>query len=504
MKTFDMKTFDMKTLDEKTATESGSPMKETLLSQARRRWLMSSGATLATALGAGSVGNLLLNARPAYAADYKALVCIFLYGGNDGMNMIVPNDTARYAQYAAVRGGLAIPKASLTSLGGVSFGLHPAMSALGSVWTEGKLAPVFNVGPLFQPLTKAQYRAAAANSEILPDNLFSHSDQQALWETGTTDSLTRTGWGGRAAETLGTVNPVISVAGTARFGSSTLQTPLVLPGPGSTFGAYGLQPTDTWAPQVARKAAIDALYAQSQDVTLGNAYTAAQRDAFAMSARLGALVLSKPGDPDANTMIDAAFAPITTAGKITSGMGNQLYQLAKLIAGNAVVQGNRQLFFASMGGFDTHGNQLVTGSPLEGDHAALLKQLGDALAAFHTALKNLGLSNSVTTFTQSDFGRTFAPNASTGTDHAWGNQHLVMGGAVRGGATYGTYPELVLGGADDVGQNSWELQGRWIPTTAIDQYAATLLGWFGATDAQLNTVLPNLVNFGVARKLAFL
>lgn len=484
-------------------TDPMNAMNEATLSTARRRWLIGSGSTLAAALGAGTVGNLL-SVRPAHAADYKALVCIFLYGGNDGMNMVVPNDSTRYDQYSGVRKGLAIPKASLMALGGVNYGLHPAMSALGTAWGEGKLAPVFNVGPLFQPLTKAQYRAAAANSETLPDSLFSHSDQQILWETGSTDALTRTGWGGRAAETLATVNPVISVAGTARFGLSSLQTPLVLPGPGATFGAHGLQASDTWAPQLARKAAIDALYAQPQEVALADAYTAAQRDAFAMSARLGTIVKTRPGDPDAIAAIDTAFAPITAAGKIASGLGNQLYQLAKLIAGNATVQGNRQLFFASMGGFDTHGNQLVTGSPLEGDHARLLKELGDALAAFHAALKAIGLSDAVTTFTQSDFGRTFAPNNSTGTDHAWGNQHLVLGGAVQGGKTYGSYPELVLGGASDVGQDSWELQGRWIPTTAVDQYAATLLGWFGATETQLDAVLPNLKNFGTARRLAFL
>ena len=465
---------------------------------------MGSGATLAGALGAGSLGNLLLNARPAYAADYKALVCIFLYGGNDGMNMIVPSDAARHGQYAAVRAGLAIPRASLLPMGSVPYGMHPSLSALSKVWNDGKLAPVFNLGPLFQPLTKAQFRAAAPNSETVPDSLFSHSDQQTLWESGTTDSLTRTGWGGRASESLGTVNPVISVAGSARFGLSTLQTPLVLPEPGDTFGAYGLQAGDTWAPQLARKAAIDAMYAQAQDSALGDAYTAAQRNAFTMSERLGALVKVKPGDAEALPMIDAAFAPIIVNGTISTGLGNQLYQLAKLIAGNATVQGNRQLFFASMGGFDTHEGQSITGSPTEGHHARLLQQLGDAMGAFYTALKNLGLGNAVTTFTQSDFGRTFAPNNSTGTDHAWGNQHLVMGGAVKGGATYGTYPDLVLGGANDVGVDAWELQGRWIPTTAVDQYAATMLGWFGASDTQLAAVLPNLRNFGAARKLGFL
>ena len=479
----------------------------TAATTSRRRFLRH-GATLAGALGTaglGSLGNLLLAPRSAHAADYKALVCIFLYGGNDGMNMIVPTDGSRYGQYAGVRGNLAIPKASLAPLAGVNFGLHPALSALSGAWNAGALAPVFNVGPLHQPLTKSQYRAAAANSLTVPSSLFSHSDQQILWETGTTDSLTRTGWGGRASEALATANPVISLAGSTRFGLTEMQSALVLPGPGSTFGAYGLQPSDmSWAPNALRKSAIDSLYAASQNVDLAGAYVSAQNNAFAMSARLGSLVKMQPGDPAGSAAIDSAFAPITANGAINTPLGQQLYQIAKLVAGNATAQGNRQVFFASMGGFDTHGNQVVTGSPTEGDHAKLLKQVGDALAAFTNAMKNLGLDKAVTAFTQSDFGRTFAPNSSGGTDHAWGNQHLVIGGAVKGGATYGSYPELVLGGANDVGQDSWELQGRWIPTTSVDQYAATLLGWFGATDPQLDTVLPNLRNFGTARRLGFL
>ena len=475
-----------------------------LVSHARRRWLVRSGATLAGALGAGGIANLLTATRSAWAADYKALVCVFLYGGNDGLNTIVPTDTTRYGAYSAVRAGLAIPKASLVTLGSSGFGVHPSLAALAPAWNAGQLAPVFNVGPLFAPLTKAQYRAAAASSDLLPDNLFSHSDQQVLWETGTTNAHERTGWGGRASATLGTVNPVISVAGTARFGISALRAPLVLPGPGDTFGAYGLQPSDLqWAPNAARKAALDALYAQAQDVDLAEAYDTLQRDAFGLSDRLGALVKLQPGETGAVAAIDAAFAPLTASGKLTSGLANQLYQVAKMVAGNATVLGSRQVFFAQMGGFDTHGNQLVTGSPMEGQHARLLKELGDALAAFNNAMNAIGLGNAVTSFTQSDFGRTFKPNSSTGTDHAWGNQHLVLGGAVKGGLTYGTYPELTLGGPDDVGLESWELQGRWIPTTAVDQYAATLLAWFGATPTQLDTVLPNLVNFGTKRTLGF-
>ncbi len=471
----------------------------------RRRWLKTSGTALAGALGAASIGQLLLGAKPAYAADYKALVCVFLYGGNDGLNTIVPTDATRHSQYSGVRAGLALPRASLLNLAGSDYGLHPSLASLGPVWTEGKLAPVFNVGPLFAPLTKAQFRAAPDNSEIIPDSLFSHSDQQVLWETGSTDAMMRTGWGGRASQALATINPVISVGGNGRFGLETLRPPLVLPLPGSTFGAYGTLPADlSWTPMQLRKAALDSLYAQPQEIALATAQSQMQRDAFGLSQRLSGLVKTQPGDTDASAQINAAFAPIIANGRVTTRLGNQLYQVAKLVAGNATVLGNRQMFFTQLGGFDTHGGQLVTGSPTEGDHARLLKELGDALGAFHNAMKNLGLADAVTTFTQSDFGRTFKPNNSTGTDHAWGNQHLVLGGAVRGGATYGSYPELVLGGPNDVGVEAWELQGRWLPTTSVDQYAATLLGWFGASDAQLDGVLPNLRNFGSARRLAFL
>jgi uncharacterized protein (DUF1501 family) len=200
--------------------------------------------------------------------------------------------------------------------------------------------------------------------------------------------------------------------------------------------------------------------------------------------------------------IDTAFASLISGGNVVAGLPRQLYQVAKLIAANATVQGNRQIYFAQLGGFDTHGNQIGADS-LVGQHANLLKSVGDALACFYNAMKALGMADAVTAFTQSDFGRTFTINNSSGTDHAWGNNHLVVGGAVRGGLTYGTYPQLVLGGPDDVGQDSWELQGRWIPTTGVDQYAATLLGWFGASEGQLDAVLPNLRNF-TTRRLGFL
>jgi len=200
----------------------------------RRRWLRLAGGTLAGAVGAGALS--VLGSRTANAqSSYKALVCVFLYGGNDGMNMVVPTDLTRHNLYAGVRGSLALPRSSLVGLSGTDYGLHPAMSALSTAWSDGALAPVFNLGPLRAPLTKAQYLAAAASQ--LPDNLFSHSDQQLLWEAGGGSSVERTGWGGRAAQTLSTANPVISVNGNGHFGLSDLTAPLVLPtDPGSDFG----------------------------------------------------------------------------------------------------------------------------------------------------------------------------------------------------------------------------------------------------------------------------
>jgi uncharacterized protein (DUF1501 family) len=389
----------------------------------------------------------------------------------------------------------------LVSLTGSDYGLHPSLSALSGAWSDRKLAPVFNVGPLNRPITKAEFRSLPDSDVRIPQSLFSHSDQQVLWEAASSRVTERTGWGGRAAATLGTVNPVISVGGNGRFGLSALQTPLVLPEPGGSFGLIGLS-NPTWAPEVERKRALDAMYAGSDSNTTVNAYMTQQRNAMVMSERLGALVAQQPGSV-AGSLLDAAFAPITTNGRINTPIGRQLYQVAKLVQGRATVQGSRQIFFAQQGGYDNHSEQIAATS-LEGVHARLLKALGDAMACFYNAMKDLGLSESVTLFTQSDFGRTFKPNSSSGTDHAWGNHQLVLGGSVLGGTTYGTFPELVLGGPDDVGQQSWELHGRWIPKTSVDQYAATLLGWMGASDAQLNSILPNLPNFGSDRRVGFL
>jgi uncharacterized protein (DUF1501 family) len=466
----------------------------------RRQWLRHAGA-FGAALGTGSLAALAPLTAQAQSG-YRALVCVFLYGGNDGANMVVPTDATRHGEYASIRQRLALPANRLVSLGGVPFGLHPAMASLQAAWTNGDLAPVFNVGPLARPLTKAQYRSLPSSSPDVPDNLYSHSDQQNLWESSSASVLTRTGWGGRASAALGTALPVVSVGGNGRFGLSAVDVPLVLPGPGGVFGLQGMD--GTWAPNVARRNAVQALHAASHGNTLLNQYTGQQRAAFDMATQLGALVRIRPGDPGAVAAIDAAFAPISTGNRINTPIGRQLYQVAKLVHGNAVLGGSRQIFFASQGGYDTHGDQVVNNSPWDGQHARLLQALADAMACFYNAMQAIGMGNAVTLFTQSDFGRTFRPNNSLGTDHAWGNHQLVLGGAVQGGQTYGIFPSLQLGGPDDVGERSWELHGRWIPTTSVDQYAATLLRWMGASEGQLDTVLPNLTNFGGARNIGFL
>jgi uncharacterized protein (DUF1501 family) len=457
-------------------------------------------STAAAVMAGTTLSQLMPRAAQAQSVDYRALVCIFLYGGNDGMNMVAPRDSTRYGQYAAVRKLLALPQDALVPIG-TDYGLHPSMGALSNVWSAGALAPVFNVGPLFQPLTKNEYRNFRTLGKVVPESLFSHSDQQGLWETGYHDATMRTGWGGRAAQARSSL--VVSAAGNGRFGVGDLQAPLVVPGPGSNFGLDGY----FGGPAAARKSALMSLYGESGQQQIYNAFASQQRDTFAVSDALAPTLRINPRD-NPGEPINAAFASVTNAtGALTTGLAKQLYQIAKLIAYRSAIPAHvgttRQVFFASLGGFDTHGDQ-ISGNALQGHHAGLMKTLADAMAAFHQATQVLGLASNVTTFTQSDFGRTFAPNESLGTDHAWGNNQLVMGGAVNGNTTYGAYPELVLGGPNDVGQDSWELQGRWIPTASVDQYGATLSRWWGLSESQIDSVFPNLVNFDSARSLGFL
>lgn len=466
----------------------------------RRRLLGLGGALAAGALGAPLLGSLVSRGAVAAGDDYKALVCLFYYGGNDSINMLPPLDVARHAQYSAVRGDLALPRSSLLPLGAAQ-GLHPAMAALAPLWQAGALAPVLNVGPLVRPLSKAQFLALPANDPALPASLFSHADQQVEWQASSGDARERTGWGGRAARALGTFNPPISFGGNAHFALSEQQSPWVLPGPGAAFGAYGYYAG--FDPSTARRAALTALMSETQTAPLADAYGRSMRDAFEIEGRLAALIGETPDPVNDPSGIAQAFRAMIADNYFTNDLGAQLYQVARFVHGRATVRGSRQVFFVQMGGFDNHADQ-IGASPLDGVHAALLRESAQAMAAFWQALKAIGMADKVTLFTQSDFGRTLAPNSTRGTDHAWGSHQLVMGGAVAGGQVHGNYPSLLPGGPDDVGVEDWELQGRWIPTQSVDQYAATLLRWWGLAEGQLDQVLPNLRNFGAARNLGFM
>ena len=419
--------------------------------------------------------SLVAAANAQTSNDYKALVCVFMFGGNDGNNTVIPYDTAGYGQYAAVRttaSGINLTQGSLLPIQpsntGVPFGLNPSMAEMQGLFTQRKLAVLANVGTLSQPTSPTQYTAG-----VRPLSLYSHSDQQAQWQSAISNSAAGTGWGGRIADAVSSYNatsgfPVVtSLNGTVLFTTGTTIAPLSVP----VSGSFALSGYSTSAASKARLAAVNALLAQdSSNVFVGSAN------------RIGtqALALSSTVNPIlANT--NSTVAPIFA--NLTTNTAKQLYQVAKLIEARAATGAKRQIFFVSLGSFDTHNDQLKRQSDL-------FAELSPALKAFYDATVALGVGGQVTTFTLSDFGRTFQPASGGGTDHAWGSHHFILGDAVKGGAMYGQYPTLALGGPNDA-----EKEGRWIPTTAVDQYGATLARWFGVAPAQLAGVFPNLGRF---------
>jgi uncharacterized protein (DUF1501 family) len=436
----------------------------------------------ATSLTAAATALSQLSAFKALAAapagDYSALVCLFLFGGNDGNNTVVPMDATRYAAYSSIRGagagGLALPLSSLVPLpinsGGATstpFGLHPNLSDLSGIWEaasgEGHLAIVFNVGTLVQPTTKATYASAP-----LPVNLMSHSDQQLEWMDAVVTGPSRSGWGGRLGEAAGTggeLPPVISVAGNAIYTIGDTSQPLSLP----SAGGLGLNTS------ASRLAALR----QELGLDLSNLIVAAASGAMTSALHDGDIV-----DPILSSTTSAVaplFDPKVNP-KLNTTIAREFSQVARLIEARGTLGAQRQVFFVSLGGFDTHTNEIAT-------QQTLFAQLGPALKAFYDATVALGLDKNVTTFTMSDFSRTLKPTSGGGSDHAWGNHHFVMGSSVKGGF-YGTFPSLALGGADD-----FTNEGRWVPTLALDQYAATLAQWFGLPAASLAQVLPNIGAF---------
>lgn len=422
----------------------------------------------------GRINALAQSAPP----DYKALVCVFLTGGNDGHNTLVPLTQAEFNAYRAARGSLALPDNNgallqVSTPNGTPYGLNPGLAAIHPQWAAGRLAFLANTGMLVQPVT----RTAFLNSSVpVPTNLFSHSDQIQQMQSGVPSTSGGTGWGGRTADQVVALNgastfpATVSIAGPTLFCTgSTVQSASLLPG-------FNLDPAgmQLW-PQAAADARRNGL---QQVLTLDSGLALIQA---ANKVRKDAL--------DLNALISGNSATITTPFPGTS-LGNQLLQVAKIIKLRSTVGMNRQVFFCSLGGFDTHGSQ-------SWQHWDLLRQVSEALAAFYLATVEMGIPDRVTSFTLSDFGRTLQPSGS-GCDHGWGNNHLILGGAVKGGQLYGTFPSMALGGPDDSGS-----RGAMIPTTAIDQYGATLATWFGVPQNQLPTLFPNITRFATAN-LGFL
>jgi len=418
------------------------------------------------------------------APDYKALVCVFLFGGNDGNNMVVPLDSAGYAAYAAARGaigagGLALPQAQLLPLapasGSAAYGLHPNLPELQTLWNDGVLGVVFNVGTLLAPTTKPQF---LQNAVPVPISLLSHQDQQHQWQTALSDQYSRSGWGGRIADGLaaGPLPAIISISGNQLFTVGTSTSPLALPAAGGSFGLAGF---DGSTASTARLQAMDSVR-MLQEQNLIVTATQAEATAALSASKLVAPVLAGTG-----STVDSLFTGLT------SSIALQLKQVARMIEARQALGASRQVFFVSQSSYDTHNDQLNR-------QGALFSDLSPALKAFYEATVQLGVSQQVTSFTLSDFGRTLQPASGDGSDHAWGSHHLVLGGAVHGQKTYGTFPSLQLGGPDD-----FTSQGRWVPTTAVDQYAATLASWFGVSAAELPTVLPYIGRYPTAN-LGFL
>lgn len=432
--------------------------------------------------------------------DYKALVCLFLFGGNDSWNMVVPTSTSEFNAYYASRGGgtassLAIERAALLPLvpqtpdpSGASYGLHPSMGGLQSLFNAGRAAVIANVGPLIRPTTKADYQIAASSGHPLPPQLFSHNDQQDQWHSLRGRAILKSGWGGRVADVLdaqvgGQRLPVnVSLAGQTFFQAGTIATPYVMGSTGANvFAGLSEDPrASAGANSLARsrRAAFEAIAGASHGTVYERAFAAVQRRAVQFADTVNsALAASRD------------FAALPDSGAQLSPLQTQLRTVAKLIDVRARLSMSRQIFFVSTGGFDTHDDQ-------NADQPGLLGNVSASITSFYAALQEIGMEHSVTLFTQSDFGRTLTSNGD-GSDHAWGGVQLVVGGAVRGGEIYGRYPLLAINGPDDVGG------GRIIPTVSADQYAATLARWFGVSDANLSQVCPSIDNFS-QRDLGFM
>lgn len=448
------------------------------MSSITRRGFLRASCCAGAAGVVASFSRLGLMSAFAQGSDYKALVCVFMFGGNDANNMIIPYDSVGYANYAKLRPTLALPQSQLFPVQPKSqaapFAFHPQFSNMQTLFSGGQLAAVVNMGTLVQPTTRTPY----LNGQVaVPRNLFSHSDQQQQMQTDVLNNFAPVGWGGLLADQIraiygGSFPIMISLAGINVFAQGLVAQSL------QTSGNPTLQPTGFSGSKAnqARLAAFQTLLTLDTGVQLVQSLSSTTTSAIS-DAQLLATALAH------GTALKTPFP--------TNTLGAQLKQVAQIIQVRSALGLARQVFFVSLDGFDTHANQLTTQSTLLGD-------VNSSLNAFYQATVELGIAQQVVTFTLSDFARGFEPNSTAGSDHGWGGHHLVMGGAVAGGDFFGTWPTLALGGPDDATS-----QGRWIPSTSLDQYGATLATWFGVPTASLPAIFPNLSNFPV-QTLGFL
>ncbi|MEN1727272.1 MAG: DUF1501 domain-containing protein [Pseudomonadota bacterium] len=422
---------------------------------------------LAASMGSASLLGSLGWASTAQAAatlagpnDYRGLVTVFLFGGNDSFNTVVPLDS-RYSQYAQARGPLAIPQSDLLSLGTTGLGLHPAMPGLHSLFNQGRVAVGSNVGPLLEPVTREGFLAGSAK---VPPQLFSHEQQQVHWQTAEPASLARRGWLGRANDLLETAYPDQDLPfGISMLGSNTLQV-------GNITNAYAVGPEGP-----------PALVIRELDESLGPIHDRllAREQSHPLMAEHGRL-RRRSIDIYERYAVGFETVPNIQTPFPANGLAQQLLGVARYMAVSQQLGIRRQNFFVGFGGFDTHASQLTT-------HPQLLAALDQAITAFYNATIELGLVDQVTLTTLSEFGRTLSINGD-GTDHGWGGHQFAVGGPVQGGLV-GQFPELAIEGPDDAGE------GRLIPTMATEQFMAPLMEWFGVSGADLNLVFPNLSRF---------
>jgi uncharacterized protein (DUF1501 family) len=430
--------------------------------------------TLKSVTALGAVGSMAkfgeMNALAA-GSGYQALVCVFLLGGNDGHNTVIPLTTAQqnYNLYQQYRGGLALSQGSLLPIanGTDTYGLHPSLVEIQGLYNQGKAAVLANVGMLVQPISRAVY--LTNNSALVPSALFSHSDQSSQWQTGIPSGTGSSGWGGRITDLLqpqnsGAIFPPITATNACQLFCTGVQTfPATVPPTGmATLAALS---------SASGNAGMQQLLTFDNGVQL-------------VQAANGVMVR---GNNYANTLTGLLNGVnLQTQFPAGNPLAAQLQTVARVMAVRNQLGLTRQIFFCMLDGFDTHSQQMETQTPL-------LQQLSQGVLAFYKATQELGIDNSVTTFTASEFGRTLTPSGTDGSDHAWGNHHFIVGSGVKGGRFYGNFPLLAPGGSNDA-----NTRGVLIPTTAVDQYGSTLAQWFGVPSSSLPTVFPNIANFGTS------